>query len=302
MRASVRQMRVVVNVENIDEAISFYRDTLELKESAAYTSDGDARVVILEAGRATLELANPAQARFIASVETGGIPSTAVRLAFEVDDAPGVSRRLAQSGATEIALAVRTPWNSLNARFEGAADLQVTIFQELGEDQDALGTSLADLGGESGMLDHLVRQAARSGAVGVLPFTAAVVRDGVVIGTGINSALADFDPSAHGEVVAIRDAARRTASLDLNGATVYSSCEPCAICRTVAAASGVSEIVFAAGRELVPAEFDPTPERTHRLMDAVTELLPGIARRGSTSLSAVQLGEPFRAYLTAAAR
>jgi tRNA(Arg) A34 adenosine deaminase TadA len=147
-----------------------------------------------------------------------------------------------------------------------------------------------------------VELARRHGATGQLPFAAAVVRDGVVIGVGVNTALSDPDPSAHGEVVAIRDAARRTASADLASAVVYSSCEPCAICRTVAAAAGVSEIVFAAGKELVPVAIDSDPEATGRLIDAVTVLLPGIARRGETGLSPAELSAPFQSYLEAVAR
>lgn len=143
-----------------------------------------------------------------------------------------------------------------------------------------LGTPIDSAGGERGVLRLLVEWATRHGSTGALPFTAAVARDGVVIGTGANTALADFDPTAHGEVVAIRDATRRIASADLGGSVVYSSCEPCAICRTVAAAAGAREIVFAAGRASIPAEMDPAPETTHLLVDAVSEILPGIARRG----------------------
>jgi tRNA(Arg) A34 adenosine deaminase TadA len=166
---------------------------------------------------------------------------------------------------------------------------------------DLAGAAVAALGGEAGVLAHTVAAAERHGASGQLPFAALTVRDGVVIGTGLNTALADLDPSAHSEVVAIRDAARRTGSLDLAGAAVYSSCEPCAICRTVAAAAGVREIVYAAGKELVPAAMDPTPDATATLIDAVTALLPGIARRGATALTDEQLSAPFRSYLRAAA-
>jgi guanine deaminase len=164
---------------------------------------------------------------------------------------------------------------------------------------DLIGAALDGLGGEPGLLARTVELARRHGAAGQLPFAAVVVRDGAVVGAGANTALSDHDPSGHGEVVAIRDAARRAGSADLAGAVVYSSCEPCAICRTVAAAAGVREIVFAAGKELVPAELDPRPEATAALIDAVTALLPGIARRGSIGLSDVELAAPFRAFLEA---
>jgi tRNA(Arg) A34 adenosine deaminase TadA len=140
--------------------------------------------------------------------------------------------------------------------------------------------------GEAAALARAVDLAARNGAAGQLPFAALVVRDGTVIGAGVNTAMADRDPSAHGEVTAIRDAARRLGTLDLAGAVVYSSCEPCAICRLVAAASGIGEIVFAAPKESVPAWIDGDPATTARLIEAVTAVLPGIARRGHTDVDA----------------
>jgi len=146
---------------------------------------------------------------------------------------------------------------------------------------------------ESGALARAVDLARRNGVAGQLPFAAVVVRDGTVVGAGVNTALADHDPSAHGEVTAVRDATRRLGTLDLAGATVYSSCEPCAICRLVAAAAGVREIVYAAPKESVPAWIDGDATTTGRLIDAVTAVLPGIARAGRTDVDATGVfGEP----------
>ena len=142
-------------------------------------------------------------------------------------------------------------------------------------------TTLLD---ESTALARTVELARERGAAGHLPFAALVVRDGVVIGTGTNSLVEDHDPSGHGEVVAIRDAARRAGRPDLAGAVVYSSCEPCALCRLVAAAAGITEIVYAGGKSLVPAAIDGDPVTTARLIDAVTAILPGIARPGRTDV------------------
>lgn len=150
---------------------------------------------------------------------------------------------------------------------------------------------------ETDLLARTVRLAEEHAAAGHPPFTAAVVKDGRVIGVGANRILIDADPAAHGEVEAIRDAGRRGGLESLVGSVVISSCEPCAICRTVAAAAGVTEIVYAAGRELVPAEIDANPERTGALMDAVAELVPGIARAGESGLSAEELAAPFAVYL-----
>ncbi len=88
--------------------------------------------MILNAGRATLELSNPAQIDYIDTVETGrtGV-SGHYRVAFEVDDCAAVTERLAAAGAELIAPPTRTPWDSLNARLTGPAKMQLTVFTEL---------------------------------------------------------------------------------------------------------------------------------------------------------------------------
>ncbi|MGW6004914.1 VOC family protein [Oerskovia enterophila] len=128
----VRQLRLVVEAEDYDVALAFYRDLLGLPQEAAFTGEGDARVAILDAGRATLEIANPAQKRMIDDVEVGRQVAPPLRVAFEVSDAAAVTTALVDGGAQLVAPPVRTPWNSLNARLEAPGDLQITVFQELG--------------------------------------------------------------------------------------------------------------------------------------------------------------------------
>ena len=127
----VRQLRVIVQATDFAAAVAFYRDSLGLEEQAAFNGEGDARVVILNAGQATLEIANPAQVRMIDQVEVGSQVSRHVRLAFEVDDADLRTQELKAAGATELAPPTETPWRSLNSRLEGPAGLQLTVFQEL---------------------------------------------------------------------------------------------------------------------------------------------------------------------------
>ena len=116
----VRQLRVVVTAEEFDEALAFYRDVVGMPQTEAYEAEGGARVAILDAGRATLELANPAQVRFIDRVETDGdAPSDRIRIALEVDDTAAVVARLEAGGAVVEASARQTPWRSLNARLRG---------------------------------------------------------------------------------------------------------------------------------------------------------------------------------------
>lgn len=127
----VAQLRLVVEAEDYDEAVRFYRDALGLEEQAAFEGDGDAKVVILDAGRATLEIANPAQKRMIDSVEADGHESDRIRVAFEVADTAAVTVRLEAAGATVVAPPTVTPWRSLNSRLDAPAGLQLTLFQEL---------------------------------------------------------------------------------------------------------------------------------------------------------------------------
>ncbi|KOX08271.1 glyoxalase [Micromonospora sp. NRRL B-16802] len=135
----VRQLRLVVEAEDYEAAVAFFRDALGLPEEAAFSGDGDARVLILDAGRATLEIANPAQKRMIDEVEVGRQVAPRIRVAFEVDDARATTARLVAAGAAEIAPPTLTPWQSLNSRLEAPADLQITVFEELRTPEERAG-------------------------------------------------------------------------------------------------------------------------------------------------------------------
>jgi predicted enzyme related to lactoylglutathione lyase len=128
--SEVRELRLVVTASDYDEAVTFYRDVLGLDEKAVWTSEGG-RVTILDAGRATIEIANPAHAAYVDDVEVGARVAGHIRIAFEVADAASTTARLAAAGATVIAGPTRTPWDSLNSRLDGPGGLQLTLFQEL---------------------------------------------------------------------------------------------------------------------------------------------------------------------------
>ncbi|MFF7046812.1 VOC family protein [Streptomyces griseorubiginosus] len=132
---TVRELRLVVTADDYDEALRFYRDVLGLPERAAFSSP-DGRVTILEAGRATLELTDPNHAAFIDEVEVGKRVAGHIRVAFEVDDSTATTARLAEAGADVLAEPTRTPWNSLNSRLEAPGSLQLTLFTELGDQED----------------------------------------------------------------------------------------------------------------------------------------------------------------------
>jgi lactoylglutathione lyase len=131
---SVKQLRLAVTADDYEAAVRFYRDVLGLTELATWVSpDGD-KVTALEAGRATMEIIEPRYAEYIDEVEVGRRVAGHIRVAFEVDDTTGATRALTEAGATVIAEPTRTPWDSLNARLDAPAGLQLTLFSELSAD------------------------------------------------------------------------------------------------------------------------------------------------------------------------
>jgi lactoylglutathione lyase len=127
--AAVRQLRLVVTVDDFDAALAFYRDALGLETEAVFSSPGG-RIVLLDAGRATLELIDATHAAYIDEVEVGRRVAGKIRVAFEVDDSAAATDALVAAGARLIAAPTETPWRSLNARLDGP-DLQLTLFQAL---------------------------------------------------------------------------------------------------------------------------------------------------------------------------
>jgi catechol 2,3-dioxygenase-like lactoylglutathione lyase family enzyme len=122
------ELRLVLTVDDFEQALAFYRDTLGLPELAVWESPGDARVVLLGAGRATLELVNEGQAAFIDEIEVGRRVAGPVRIAFEVDDSEAVAARLVAAGAEQLAEPVTTPWNDRNVRVRAPDGMQLTLF------------------------------------------------------------------------------------------------------------------------------------------------------------------------------
>lgn len=127
----VLQLRVVVEVDDFDAAVAFYRDRLGMPAEFAVDSGDDARVVALRAGRATLELVTREQRRLIDRLEVGHDVSPTVRLAFEVDDVDAAARAACDAGAAQIAPPTETPWRSSNARFDGPGPIHFSLFEEL---------------------------------------------------------------------------------------------------------------------------------------------------------------------------
>lgn len=107
-------------------------------------------------------------------------------------------------------------------------------------------------------LRHAIALAARHSADGAHgPFGAVVARDGVVVGEGWNRVVELADPTAHAEVLAIRDAGARLGTHVLEGCTLYASCEPCPLCLAAVYWARIPRVVFAASRaDAEAAGFD----------------------------------------------
>ena len=76
------------------------------------------------------------------------------------------------------------------------------------------------------------------------PFGAVIVRNGEIISTGANRVVPNNDPTAHAEVMAIRNACSKLGTFQLTDCTVYSSCEPCPMCRSALYWAGVKRICY----------------------------------------------------------
>ena len=81
------------------------------------------------------------------------------------------------------------------------------------------------------------------------PFGACVVKDGKIIGKGINRVIKNMDPTAHAEVMPIRDACKNIKSHDLSGCEIYTSCYPCPMCLSAIIWSNISKVYYGNTKE-----------------------------------------------------
>jgi lactoylglutathione lyase len=127
----IHELRVAVTAPDHEAAVAFYRDVLGLPQVADWTSP-DGKVVVLDGGRATLELIDEAQADYVDRVEVGRRVAGQVRLALDVDDSATLAERARMNGAVLLGKGpVETPWGDRNVRLSAPADLQLTLFTKV---------------------------------------------------------------------------------------------------------------------------------------------------------------------------
>lgn len=81
------------------------------------------------------------------------------------------------------------------------------------------------------------------------PFGACIVKDGKIIGKGINRVIKNMDPTAHAEIVAIRDACKNIKTHDLSGCEIYTSCYPCPMCLSAIIWANIKKVYYANTKE-----------------------------------------------------
>lgn len=124
----VKELRIILTVENLDEVIRFYRDVAGLETSKEW-HEATGNGIILDAGRASLELVDSRHAHRIDEIEVGKRVAGPVRLALNVGgDISSATARLAAGGATQLADIKQAPWSKV-VRMEDPSGMQFTVFE-----------------------------------------------------------------------------------------------------------------------------------------------------------------------------
>ena len=124
----VLELRVALTASDYERLVEFYTTGLGLEPTAIWNNDGG-RALMLEMGKATLEIFDERQAEVIDQLEVGKRVSGQVRFALQVPDLEAAVERLLAHGAALVHPPVKTPWGDYNARLQDPNGMQVTLFQ-----------------------------------------------------------------------------------------------------------------------------------------------------------------------------
>jgi catechol 2,3-dioxygenase-like lactoylglutathione lyase family enzyme len=127
----VMELRVALTAEAFDRFVSFYRNGFGLEPSQVWPQD-QGRALVLDMGKATLEVFNEKQAHTIDQIEVGHRISGHIRFALQVADLGATMNRLLACGATLVHAPVITPWGDKSVRFQDPDGMQITVYQKPG--------------------------------------------------------------------------------------------------------------------------------------------------------------------------
>jgi tRNA(adenine34) deaminase len=125
-------------------------------------------------------------------------------------------------------------------------------------------------------MEEALREAARAAAHGEVPVGAVVVHEGTMIGRGSNRNLLDNDPTAHAEILALREAGRALGNHRLAGCTIYVTIEPCAMCAGAMIHARLDRLVYGANDAKAGAVNSVMQVLNHRSLNHQMEVKSGV--------------------------
>jgi catechol 2,3-dioxygenase-like lactoylglutathione lyase family enzyme len=124
----VMELRVALTTRAYERLVSFYCDGLGLEPAQIWPSD-QGRALVLDMGRATLEVFDEVQAETVDEIEVGRRVSGHIRFALQVPDLDAATERLLAHGAVQVHPPVVTPWGDRNVRFQDPDGMQITLYE-----------------------------------------------------------------------------------------------------------------------------------------------------------------------------
>jgi methylmalonyl-CoA/ethylmalonyl-CoA epimerase len=128
------ELRVALTTGDYERMVKFYCEGLGIEPAQIWNND-QGQALILDMGRATLEIFDETQAQTIDQLEAGQQMSGQIRFALQVPDLEVAMERLLSHGATLVHPPVLTPWGDYNVRLQDPDGMQITLFQAPGDDE-----------------------------------------------------------------------------------------------------------------------------------------------------------------------
>ncbi len=128
MESPVLELRVALTAADYDRIVAIYSEGLGVEPAALWTT-AHSRAMLLEMGRATLEIFDEGHAAEVDRIEVGARVSGPIRFALQVPDVEAAANRLIAKGAVLVHEAVTTPWGDTNIRLRAPDGMQITLFQ-----------------------------------------------------------------------------------------------------------------------------------------------------------------------------
>ncbi|MFM8876338.1 MAG: VOC family protein [Anaerolineae bacterium] len=125
---NIFELRVAVTSQDYERLVKFYCLGLGIEPAAVWNNDGG-KAMMLEMGRATLEIFDARQAEVIDGLEVGKRVSGQIRFALQVPDLKAAMERMLANGAILVHEPVMTPWGDFNVRLQDPDGMQITLFQ-----------------------------------------------------------------------------------------------------------------------------------------------------------------------------